>query len=61
MVLQAGVYLKKKPRSRRKSGEWHHRVPDFKLVYCGPKTTLGDLRKANLKQGKSTHKLKASQ
>ena len=18
-------------------GDWHHRVPDFKLVYCGPK------------------------
>jgi hypothetical protein len=26
-------------RRRRKSGrseDWHHRVPDFKLVYCGP-------------------------
>ena len=22
-------------RSWRK--DWHHRVPDFKLVYCGPK------------------------
>ena len=21
---------------KRKSGIWHHRVPDFKLVYCGP-------------------------
>ena len=21
---------------KRKSGVWHHRVPDFKLVYCGP-------------------------
>ena len=18
-------------------GEWHHRAPDYKLVYCGPK------------------------
>jgi hypothetical protein len=23
-------------RRKRKSGVWHHRVPDFKLVYCGP-------------------------
>ena len=20
---------------KRKSGMWHHRVPDYKLVYCG--------------------------
>jgi len=20
---------------KRKSGIWHHRVPDYKLVYCG--------------------------
>jgi len=23
-------------RRKRKSGIWHHRAPDFKLVYCGP-------------------------
>jgi hypothetical protein len=23
-------------RKRRRSKFWHHRVPDFKLVYCGP-------------------------
>ena len=23
-------------RWKRRSGVWHHRVPDFKLVYCGP-------------------------
>ena len=23
-------------RQKRKSGIWHHRAPDFKLVYCGP-------------------------
>ena len=23
-------------REKRRSGVWHHRVPDFKLVYCGP-------------------------
>jgi hypothetical protein len=21
-------------------GDWHHRVPDFKLVYCGPKKNI---------------------
>ena len=21
---------------KRRNGVWHHRVPDFKLVYCGP-------------------------
>jgi hypothetical protein len=21
-------------------GDWHHRVPDFKLVYCGPKNRI---------------------
>jgi hypothetical protein len=26
----------KKIKGRKlKSGVWHHRVPDFKLVYCG--------------------------
>jgi hypothetical protein len=25
---------------KRKSGVWHHRVPDFKLVYCGPKESF---------------------
>jgi hypothetical protein len=24
-------------RRKRKSGDWHHRVPDFKMVYCGSK------------------------
>ena len=23
-------------RGKHRSGVWHHRVPDFKLVYCGP-------------------------
>jgi hypothetical protein len=23
-------------RGKRRSGVWHHRVPDFKLIYCGP-------------------------
>ena len=24
-------------RHRNDWGEWHHRAPDYKLVYCGPK------------------------
>ena len=24
-------------RRTRWNNDWHHRVPDFKLVYCGPK------------------------
>ena len=24
-------------RQKRKRVDWHHRVPDFQLVYCGPK------------------------
>jgi len=24
-------------KRKRRSKDWHHRVPDFKLVYCGPK------------------------
>jgi len=24
-------------RRKRRSADWHHRAPDFKLVYCGPK------------------------
>jgi hypothetical protein len=23
-------------KRKRKSGVWHHRLPDFQLVYCGP-------------------------
>ena len=25
---------------KRKSGVWHHRVPDFKLVYCEPEKSF---------------------
>ena len=24
-------------RRNHRNNDWHHRVPDFKLVYCGPK------------------------
>jgi hypothetical protein len=26
----------RRKRKRGRSEDWHHRVPDFKLVYCGP-------------------------
>jgi hypothetical protein len=26
-----------KNKIKRKQGDWHHRLPDFQLVYCGPK------------------------
>lgn len=26
-------------KSKLRGKHWHHRVPDFKLVYCGPKTS----------------------
>ena len=25
---------------RKRSKDWHHRVPDFKLVYCGQKKSF---------------------
>ena len=25
-------------KHKRRGTEWHHRVPDFKLVYCGSET-----------------------
>ena len=28
----------KKRLQRADVGYWHHRVPDFELVYCGPET-----------------------
>jgi len=30
---------------KRKSGIWHHRVPDYKLVYCGKEESF--LEKTN--------------
>jgi len=34
MVLW-GAYLM--AGRKRRGRDWHHRVPDFKLVYCGPR------------------------
>jgi hypothetical protein len=25
---------------RKRPKDWHHRIPDFKLVYCGPKKSF---------------------
>ena len=33
------------PKRKSKTGVWHHRVPDFQLVYCGAKTQ-GEVVKA---------------
>ena len=30
---------------KHKSGVWHHRVPDFKLVYCGPEEIFPEKEK----------------
>ena len=27
-------------RRKRWSEDWHHRAPDFRLVYCGPKNRV---------------------
>ena len=27
-------------QKKKKVGDWHHRVPDFQLVYCGPKKKI---------------------
>ena len=27
-------------RRKRWRKDWHHRAPDFKLVYCGPKKSV---------------------
>jgi hypothetical protein len=27
-------------KRKHECGDWHHRAPDFKLVYCGPKNRV---------------------
>ena len=39
-------------KRKRWSKDWHHRVPDFKLVYCGPK------KSAPKEETKHDHKTK---
>ena len=36
-------------RQKRKRVDWHHRVPDFRLVYCGPK------KSTPIKEEKNVH------
>jgi hypothetical protein len=36
-------------KTRRKK-DWHHRVPDFKLVYCGTKKPVKEEPKERLKK-----------
>ena len=40
------VRIKRKPRGKH----WHHRVPDFKLVYCGPKKSTSKKETTNAQQ-----------
>ena len=36
---------------KRKSGVWHHRVPDYKLVYCGKEKDFSEKElKVNLQK-----------
>jgi hypothetical protein len=37
-------------KKKRRSKDWHHRVPDFKLVYCGTK------KRTKEEEPKETHK-----
>jgi hypothetical protein len=31
-------------RRKHRSGDWHHRVPDFKMVYCGSKKRIKEAK-----------------
>ena len=35
---------------KHRSGVWHHRVPDFKLVYCGPRASFAEVTKVIIKE-----------
>jgi hypothetical protein len=41
------------PKRKSKTGVWHHRVPDFQLVYCGLKTQGETVKAKTLKRSKS--------
>jgi len=43
-----GVSLMAKKTRRNK--EWHHRIPDFKLVYCGTKKRIKEKPKEQHKK-----------
>jgi hypothetical protein len=45
---------------KRKSGIWHHRVPDYKLVYCGKEKDFPERElEVNLQKEKMINKRKA--
>lgn len=37
-------------KSKLRGKHWHHRVPDFKLVYCGPKKNTSKKETINTQQ-----------
>jgi hypothetical protein len=37
-------------KSKLRGKHWHHRVPDFKLVYCGPKKSISKNETINPQQ-----------
>jgi hypothetical protein len=44
----------RRKRKRKRSKDWHHRVPDFKLVYCGPKKSPKEESKHATRERKVT-------
>jgi hypothetical protein len=37
---------------RKRPKDWHHRVPDFKLVYCGTKKRDSQKKTSNIVENK---------
>ena len=37
---------------QKQSKDWHHRVPDFKLVYCGTKKRDSQKKTSNINENK---------
>jgi hypothetical protein len=37
---------------QKRSKDWHHRVPDFKLVYCGTKKRDSQKKTSNIVENK---------
>ncbi len=47
-MVECFLMVRHKRKSRAK--HWHHRVPDFKLVYCGPKKSTSKKEMANVQK-----------
>jgi hypothetical protein len=45
-------------RRKHRNGDWHHRVPDFKMVYCGPKKRMVEASIATDEDVAAVNKLK---